>query len=189
MTQALFKASEYASVASTTLRNTVLFNIVHIENISKSKLNQIEDWKEYYDPNRVSVDRLKNTNQKIIREIKDDDNEFTESRNINNNNVIYKLLLRDRGDNFAYAYEQEPLGFLRHGSPQAQNTNTPLAIQLGGRLLVKQGATVQRGVIFLTHNSCNYLGIHTDDRELVDTLNDGLAKKEIDILQKQLGNV
>ncbi|EGW32725.1 uncharacterized protein SPAPADRAFT_149840 [Spathaspora passalidarum NRRL Y-27907] len=183
MNKTTFKASDFARIERAELNQSTLFNIMRIENISKSKLNQMEDWQHYHDPNSVSVDRIKNSNRTIIREIKDssDDNG---PRDANTNvNVTYKLLLRDFHNNYTFAYEQEPLNFLRSHRSNA----TPLGIDLGGRLLVKQGATISRGVIFLDHKNCDYQGSHPEDEQLTRTLNDGLVQKEIDILKSELG--
>ncbi|RLV91488.1 hypothetical protein JA1_003852 [Spathaspora sp. JA1] len=184
MNRVKFLASDFAKVERAELKQSTLFNIIRIENISKSKLNQLEDWQHYHDPNSVSVDRVRSSNRTIIREIRDDDNSTRTVNNNNNGTATYKLLLRDFHNNYTFAFEQEPLNFLRSN----QNTSTPLGIPLGGRLLVKQGATISRGAIFLELKNCEYQGIATpEDDQLVSTLNDGLIQKEIDILKDELG--
>ena len=48
------------------LDRSTKFLVVSIENISKSRLNQLEEWKQLDNPNKSSVDRL---NRKIITEV------------------------------------------------------------------------------------------------------------------------
>ncbi|KAI5952459.1 hypothetical protein KGF54_003326 [Candida jiufengensis] len=170
-------SSNYADIESSTLKQASLLHIIRVENISQSKSHQIDEWKEISDPNNVSVDRLNKSNR-IIREVNlgdDNDDQFNEPRS--KDASIYKLLLRDKNNNFIYAYELEPLRFLRN-----ENTQTPVPIKLGGRLLIKPGAIVSRGVLMLDHKTCEYKGIHQSDSELIKTLNDGIDNREIDIL-------
>ncbi|KAI3406115.2 hypothetical protein KGF56_000956 [Candida oxycetoniae] len=170
-------ASNYADVESAPLNNTVIFHILRVESISKSKLNQLDEWKELVDPNNASVDRIKKN--RMIREVNMDVELNTASPT--SSTTVYKLLLRDGSGNFVYAYEQEPLRFLR-----SENTGTPMPIKLGGRLVVKKGAQISRGVLLLNHKNCEYKETHTADAALVTTLNEGVAAREMEILSNQL---
>lgn len=163
-----------------TLKDATLFHIIHIFNISKSNLNQIDDWREYDNPNRVSVDRLEKS--KVVREVNIDEDASLPTRRHTPDKSTYKLLLRDFGGNHSFAYEISPLQFLRDNT----YTGTPLSIQLGGRLLVKQGTNVLNGVLMLNRNNCEYLGINSADKELVDTLNSGIVPKYIEMLLDEL---
>ena len=170
--------SEFVNQESAIINHAVLLHIIRVEDISTSKFNQIEEWKEVLDPNNRSVDRL-NKSTRLVREInfQDDDDQQTSSTNKLKGSSTYKLLLRDKDNHFIYAYELEPLNFLRK-----EQTNTPMPIKLGGRLLVKPGTMILRGVLLLNHKNCEYRGIHTSDASLVSLLNDGLSTREIDIL-------
>ncbi|KAI5966028.1 hypothetical protein KGF57_000674 [Candida theae] len=167
--------AEFANQESATLRHAVLLHIIRVEDISVSKLNQIDEWKEISDPNNRFVDRL-NKSTRIIRQINDEESESSSTVKSKQFST-YKLLLRDKDDHFIYAYELEPLKFVRN-----EQTSTPIPIKLGGRLLVKPGATISRGVLLLNHKNCEYKGIHASDAHLVSQLNDGLSTREIDIL-------
>ena len=79
--------------------------------------------------------------------------------------------------NITQAYEKEPLRFL-----SVENTGTPLPIKLGGRLTVLKGALTFNGVLLLTNKNCEYHGIHPDDANYVSILNDGVIKKQIELL-------
>lgn len=170
-------AAEFVSQESTALRHAVLLHIIRVEDISTSKLNQIDEWKEILDPNNRFVDRL-NKSTRLVREINfQDENEQLSSMPKLKGSSTYKLLLRDKDNHFVYAYELEPLKFLRD-----EQTNTPMPIKLGGRLLIKPGTKILRGVLLLNHKNCEYKGLHTSDAHLVSLLNDGLPTREIEIL-------
>lgn len=170
-------AAEFVSQESAALRHAVLLHIIRVEDISTSKLNQIDEWKEILDPNNRFVDRL-NKSTRLVREINfQDENEQLSSMPKLKGFSTYKLLLRDKDNHFVYAYELEPLKFLRD-----EQTNTPMPIKLGGRLLIKPGTTILRGVLLLNHKNCEYKGLHTSDAHLVSLLNDGLPTREIEIL-------
>lgn len=188
----VFDASAYADTGETNIRVAVIFNIIQIINISKSKLNQLDDWKELQDPNKVSMDRLCNSSRqgqpRLVTEVDvtDDASMRWGSSFVGNEpKVIYCLVLRDSAGNYCYAYDyNSSLLFLR-GSDSSKSL---LPIQLGGRLLVNSGTEVRCGVLLLTGGQCQYMGFHDDDRELIDLLNNGLVRKYIEILKLQVAD-
>ncbi|KAK6464994.1 hypothetical protein DFJ63DRAFT_332437 [Scheffersomyces coipomensis] len=151
-----------------------------------SRLNQIEDWQQYQDPNNVSVDRV-NRSKRIIREVPIEEDGSNYNNNFNSSVYqpeVYKLLLRDFSNNYCYAYEyNDPLRFIRESR---EETFTPLKIKLGGRLRVKPGAKVINGVIYLDNSFCQYLGLIDQDKELTDNLNTGIVQRYIEILTEGL---
>ncbi|EER35165.1 conserved hypothetical protein [Candida tropicalis MYA-3404] len=161
-----------------TLANPTTYRIIWIENISKSRVAQLEEWKELDDPNKSSVDRVK---RKIITEVnldKDDDQENDNDKSTITNDT-YKLILEDISNkNVIQGYEKEPLRFLH-----VSKTGTPLPLKLGGRLRVKEGTPVFNGVLLLSNKHCQYQGINSVDADYVSILNDGIIKKHIDWLQ------
>lgn len=179
MTDVGFKAKEYANKGETTLPSNTTFFIIHVDDITKSKIAKLEQWKQYKDPNEVGVDRL--SKNRIIREINDD--EENSSSNTNNNESkttgpsVYKLTLKDQFENYCFAYEyNDQLPFLRTGS------TAPIPIKLGGRLIVNKDTKVSNGVILLDRKSCRYLGVDPSS-ELAKALNSNLVEKSINILQ------
>lgn len=168
-------ASEFVNQETAILRHAVLLHVIRVEDISASKLSQVDEWKEILDPNNRFVDRL-NKSTRLVREINEEEDQLSSTFKLKGVST-YKLLLRDKDHHFIYAYELEPLKFLRN-----EQTNTPMPIKLGGRLLIKPGTTILRGVLLLNHKNCEYKGIHASDAHLVSLLNDGLPTKEIDIL-------
>ncbi|CUM45411.1 uncharacterized protein AC631_02590 [Debaryomyces fabryi] len=184
-----FDPQQYLSEKSAYTQHPILFNIIQVSDISRSRLNQLDEWQEYEDPNSVSVDRVSKYNNKkylgnrIIREVDmSKDNELTFS-NFTRYGGIYKLLLKDNFDNYCFAYEyNDSLQFLR----QNNSTGTPLGIPLGGRLLVNKGTLVMNGVLMLEKIQCQYLGIDENDSSLAEKLNSGIVKKHIDLLNEEL---
>lgn len=172
-----FKFEEYTKKTAT--EKPITFKIIHVFNISKSIMNQLDDWRECVDPMNVSVDRIRRGNNggnRLIREVRMEEDTYTE-----NKVDTYKLLLRDSGDNYCYAYEyNDSLRFLRQ-----ENTGTPLGIRLGGKLLVKPGTKVTNGTLLLCEKQCQYMGVEEGD-ELAEKLNRGIVAKYIEVLEKEL---
>lgn len=167
-----FKVEEYTGKSFT--ERPILFRIIHVFNISKSVVNQLDDWKECLDPMNVSVDRIRRG--RLIREVRMDDDTYTE-----NKVDTYKLLLQDSADNYCYAYEyNDSLRFLRQ-----ENTGTPLGIRLGGKLLVRAGTKVANGTLLLCEKQCQYMGVEEGD-DMAVQLNRGIVAKYIEVLEKEL---
>lgn len=186
-----FDPQQYLSKKATYTQYPILFNIIQVSDISRSRLNQLDEWQEYEDPNSVSVDRVSKFNNKkylgnrIIREVdmsKDNELNLTNFKRFGG---IYKLLLKDNFDNYCFAYEyNDCLQFLR----QSNSTGTPLGIPLGGRLLVNKGTLVMNGALMLKKIQCQYLGIDENDNSLAEKLNSGIVKKHIDLLNEELAS-
>lgn len=171
MTDVGFNAKEYASVVEATLPANTTFFIIHVDDITKSKITKLEEWKLYKDPNEVGVDRL--SKNRIIREIKDDDDPEPKI----NTPSVYKLTLKDKFDNYCFAYEyNDQLPFLRTGSA------APIPIKLGGRIIINKDTKINNGVLLLNRTCCKYLGVDPTS-ELAKALNSNLVEKSINILQ------
>lgn len=184
-----FDPQQYLESKVSYTQHPILFNIIQVSDISRSRLIQLDEWQEYEDPNSVSVDRVSKFNNKkylgnrIIREVdmnKDNETNLNDYRGSGN---IYKLMLKDNFDNYCFAYEyNDRLQFLRQNS----STGTPLSIPLGGRILVNKGTLVMHGALMLKKIQCQYLGINENDKALSDKLNGGIVKKHIDLLNEEL---
>lgn len=160
------------------LQFPVSFNIIHIDDISKSKISKLEEWKRYKDPNEVGVDRLNRgaQAQRLITEINVNEDEANPTVNTASQS-IYKLTLKDNFDNYCFAYEYEDkLPFLRAGS------DLPIPIRLGGKLIIEKNTPISNGALLINRNNCRYLGID-ENSDLVKTLNSNLVEKSINILQ------
>lgn len=186
-----FDPQQYLQVKEFYTQNPILFKIIQISDISKSRLNQLDEWQEHEDPNSVSVDRVSKSNSKkslsnkVIREVNINSENDTMG-NTNKSGSIYKLILKDNFDNFSYAYEyNDRLPFLR----QAGSTGTPLAIPLGGKLIVNKGTLVMNGSIMLKTMQCQYLGMDESHKEFADKLNSGIVAKQIALLKKELSTM
>lgn len=188
-----FISQHFANIPETQTQVPILFYVIHIHNISKSRLNQLDQWKEYEDPNSVSVDRVskskgksKRGSNKVITLVEMDSENGTTNLNANtgwSSNDVYKLVLKDNFDNYCYAYEyDDKLSFIRTNN----NSEIPLSISLGGRLIVNKGTTIMNGMLMLKNINCQYLGIDERDTRLFQTLNSNLVGKYISVLKNEL---
>lgn len=133
----------------------LLFQIMMVENISKSKVTQIDDMKTTIDPRNQRVDRLHNSNPngpskkyKVINEVnieEDDGNGSTESNGvIGGEKVIYKLTLQSRSGQIFYAINLKPISW-------------PLAV-LGSKIVIKKGTKFSRGMFLLAEDNAIFVG-------------------------------
>lgn len=153
----------------------ILFYVIHIENIAKSRLSRLDEWEEQGDPEKRSVDRMK---ARVIRLVNvEDDNGSAPVAAAD----TYKLTLRDSFDNYCFAYEyNDKLPFLRTGPGYPSDA-------LGARILVNKGTLVMNGVLMLHRATCQNLGVDPGDRSLADRLQGDLAEKNIAVLRAELG--
>lgn len=155
--------------------NPITFTIIYIDDISKSKLAKLDQWRRLKDPLQVSVDRLNHGT--LITEINDGEN--TNVSVAKSSDSVYKLTLKDDSDNYCFAYEyNDRLLFLRTG------VDLPIPIKLGGRLVVKKGTLVTNGCLMLKNAQVDYLGV--EDGDFANTLNANLVEKSIEILSREL---
>lgn len=185
-----FNPSTYVNIESSRVESPILFYIIRIENISESRLRQLESWEELEDPNNASVDRVNkhrqgnNTkNNRVIREVDMSDDPLP--HNNGSEAQIYRLLLKDCFDNYSYGYEfNDKLQFLR-----SRNSNGgPLPIVLGSRIIVYQGALILNGVIMLESAKCKFLGTDGVDKGFLDSLNLNIISKYANALRHELHN-
>lgn len=184
-----FNLRNFLNTPETTTQVPILFYVIHIHNISKSRLNQLDEWRVYEDPNSVAVDRISKAAKptRVINQVDMGDQSNPTKVSVPStswsSNDVYRLTLKDNFDNYCYAYEyNDQLAFIR----QQTGSGIPLNIPLGGRLIVNKGAVVMNGVLMLKNSNCQYLGIG-DDKELSKELNSGLVGKYIEVLTKELG--
>lgn len=185
-----FNPSDYLNIETSQLESPVLFYIIRIENISESRLRQLESWEELEDPINASVDRINKHKQgnntksnRVIREVDMSDNPLP--HNNGSEAQIYRLLLKDCFDNYSYAYEfNDKLLFLRSHN----NKGGPLPIQLGSRIIVQQGSLILSGVIMLESAKCKFLGTDGVDKSFLDSLNLNIINKYASALRHELHN-
>lgn len=185
-----FNPSNYVNIESSRVESPILFYIIRIENISESRLRQLESWEELEDPNNASVDRVNKhkqgnstKNNRVIREVDMSDDPLP--HNNGSEAQIYRLLLKDCFDNYSYAYEfNDKLQFLR----SRNNNGGPLPIHLGSRIIVHQGALILSGVIMLESAKCKFLGTDDVDKGFLDSLNLNIISKYANALRHELHN-
>lgn len=180
-----FNPRDYATKKTEKLDKPVTFWIIHIDDVTKSKIAKLEEWRRIKDPNDVGVDRLNRGKMISEVDVNADDanpgsgqNGITGSTN-SSETAIYKLTLKDSFDNYCFAYEyNDQLPFLREGN----HSQLPIPIKLGGKLVIKAGTLIANGTLLLKRGQCNYLGVDNTN-ELVKNLNSNLIEKSINILQ------
>lgn len=184
-----FAPENYLQTSQSYTQSAMTFTVMGIIDIANSKLSQIDKWKDYEDPHKASVDRLNKGRNHIIRELKDDSDE-NGTPVIPTGNTLYKLTLRDSGDNYCYGFEyMDKLPFLRKTQNlTGDNGSSPLPIPLGSRIRIEKGTLIMNGVLMLTRVQCLYLGLLDEDKELYQQLNLDIAKKNIQYLTGELKN-
>lgn len=175
-----FKATDYIGKPDSSLTSPVTCHIIQIDNVAESKEKILEEWKYYHNPNTAPFERMEHVSRPIVYGIDLDASE-QEPRALVTKGT-YKLLLRDNFDNYFYAVEFEEIPFLH---PREKATNNPLPIPLGGKLVLQPGTSVCEGIVLLRKHQCNYLGVDMNS-ELARHLNEGVVKKYIDIMERQL---
>lgn len=130
----------------------LLFQILMVENISRSKLNQIDDIKAKLDPKYQKVDRLKTGKEKIVINQVNLDNENIDTDSNGNGNfiqspnkVVFKLTLQDKSGAIFYAINSTHLPWFN-------------VCMLGSKIVIKTGTQFCRGVFILKDSCCVFLG-------------------------------
>lgn len=136
------------------VENDLLFQILLVENISTSTVSQLDDIKAKTDPKTQKVDRLRQTNYKVITQVDIDDtdndgcNNFKQNGNsklpLNSKNNTYKITLQSKSRSIFFAINSAPL-------PWA-------SCMLGSKIIVKSGTLFNRGVFLLQESQVIFLG-------------------------------
>lgn len=167
----------------TTLNDNTLFQIVDVRDTTVSTMSLIDTITDMINANEGFQDHYKGNratrHRPIITsvDINDDHNEPPETENVHiNNNVIYRLILQDCFGNLCYAYEEEPLQFLR-----GPNTKGIFRIELGSKLLVHGGTKVSINTLHLKNENISFLGGR------IIKLNYNLYKRKLKELKDEIG--
>lgn len=131
----------------------LLFQVMMIENISKSKLSQVDDMKSNIDPKNQRVDRLKtsanipNKSYKVINEVNIEDDEIANSDMTNSfaaQKVVYKLTIQSRSGKIFFALNLKPIQWASSA--------------LGAKIVIRKGALFNRGMFILKDIDVMFLG-------------------------------
>lgn len=130
----------------------LLFQVLMVENTSKSKLSQVDELNTKLDPKSQKVDRLKTGKDKVvINQVNVDSEEAPTdvdnqaNRSMAQSKAVFKLMLQDRSGSLFYAINSTPLPWLN-------------ACMLGSKILIKQGTLFNRGVFILQESHVMFLG-------------------------------
>lgn len=132
------------------LDRDLLFQILMVENTSKSKLNQVDDIRAKLDPTLQRVDRLKTTRDRVVINQVDIDSDEPTSENastnaLNQSRAVFRLVLQDRKGSLFYAINSSPLSWLQ-------------VCMLGSKVIIKKGSIFNRGVFILQEPNVLFLG-------------------------------
>lgn len=157
-----------------------LFQIISLENCSRSAADQLDELLANEEVGGVGADRLRFGNNRVVRQMDvEDDNgngqEPVVTSSINNATSLFKLTLQDGEGALFYAIELDKLNFL-----SSKNTKHGFPIPLGAKLLVKKGVEVSHNCLLLKPQDVSYLG------GVVTEWNVDLVKKHIQHLRERL---
>ncbi|CCD25139.1 Rmi1p NDAI_0E03220 [Naumovozyma dairenensis CBS 421] len=149
----------------------LLFQILMVENISKSKLAQVDDIKVKLDPKNQKVDRLRSgqlkapPTYKVVTQVDvdADDNidrtgidNIASTNNYNNNNnnnnnsnnsttkAVFKLTLQSKNGDIFFAINSTPLPWI--------------SCMLGSKIVIKPGTIFNKGVFIISDTKVVFLG-------------------------------
>ncbi|CDO93812.1 unnamed protein product [Kluyveromyces dobzhanskii CBS 2104] len=160
----------------------LLFQVCMIENISRSKLAQVDELQVVIDPRRQKVDRISTSRdrQQLISEVnvEDDgdeqngvantDSSYTNNKDAGNlNQHVYRLILQDRNGNLFYAINLDSIPALK-------------TCFLGSKLILLPGSRFNRGMFTFTNSTVKLM------YGLIQQWNDGKLQKVTDYLQHEL---
>ncbi|QLL34790.1 hypothetical protein HG536_0H01650 [Torulaspora globosa] len=125
----------------------LLFQILIVEDISKSKLSQIEDITARLNPNNQRIDRLSSGREKIVINQVNVESEETniETSSPPNKKTVYRLTLQDKSGAIFFALNVTNLPWLS-------------VCMLGSKLIISMGTQFIRGVFLLNDTNCIFLG-------------------------------
>ncbi|ODV86811.1 hypothetical protein CANARDRAFT_6379 [[Candida] arabinofermentans NRRL YB-2248] len=165
------------------LDKDIMFQIIGLTDLTRSGVSYIESLTELIDANEGFYDRQKKSgngkqNNKLIRSanVGDDDegHEASYDAVVEVGKRLYRFTLQDSLGNLCYAYEIEPLHFLRLNSDL-------YPIKLGSKLMIKKGTTILFKSCFqLTAKSCQFFGGE------IKKLNYNLYQRELEKWKKEL---
>jgi hypothetical protein len=166
-------------LAQTHLAQETLLQIASLENISLSKQIQLDELMAQRDIESVGADRQRYAGQRVVRAVDvegDGQNQPQEQQtDTGNANNWFKLTLQDTRGQLCYAVECEKLPFLT-----AKNLKSGFPIQLGSKVLVKEGCPVEEGVLLLNKDCVEFLG------GIVPEWNIALAERHVEFLKDQI---
>ncbi|CCF59568.1 hypothetical protein KAFR_0H01580 [Kazachstania africana CBS 2517] len=129
----------------------LLFQILMIENVSKSKQTQYDDLKAKIDPKNQKVDRLKDSNvkgpkryQMVTQVNMEDDNLSQRNNNVLNDKSVFKLAIQSKAGDIFFAVNTTPLPWS--------------SCMLGSKITIKPGTIFNRGMFILKESNVTFLG-------------------------------
>ncbi|GMM35029.1 Rmi1 protein [Saccharomycopsis crataegensis] len=150
----------------------IILQLVDVVNVSRSKINQLDDMLGIMNPNDLRTDQMrnkkKNPNQsnasrnRLIRDIDMENDSHSNSvqplPSGGSNNDYYKVTLMDYKGNLVYGIELTKLGFLSNSSIADNLKGGFLPVALGSKIVVKPGTKIMLDVLMLKNELTVYAG-------------------------------
>lgn len=162
------------------LHEHTLFQIVDVRDINKPILSIIEHLKVLIDINETYQDRQRTGKPKDKPRSAINNVDLDEEHPIANNNIsvpgscIYRLTLQDGFGNLCYAYEAEPLTFLKQH-------DDPFSIKLGSKLVIYANAKIIFNTLHLKNCDVKFLG------GCIDKLDYKVYERKLKELKEEIG--
>jgi hypothetical protein len=174
-------------VPEDTLATSTIFQIVDVRNTSVSVMSVIELLIDALDVNEGFQDHYRNTRRRPHRiavnaidldaeharqsDQREDESDFTPGYK-----DTYRLTLQDCFGNLCYAYEAEPLSFLRN----TRNKGL-FRVTMGSKLLINAGAKISFNTLHLKNSDVNFL------RGQIQRMNVSLYQRKLKELKEEIG--
>ncbi|AMD22713.1 HHL057Wp [Eremothecium sinecaudum] len=116
----------------------LLFQVCMVEDISRSKLSQIDEFQMRLNPRKRMVDRVNYSKREVVTAIDVDTDEPQVKDSCSDVNRVYKLTLQDKIGQLFYAINIEHIATLK-------------TCMLGAKVIVLPGTVFNRGMFMLTN--------------------------------------
>lgn len=162
----------------------LLFQICMIEDVSRSKLSQLDDINSRLDPKNQRVDRLnasrnvpgqnaqnRNSDTHLVTAIDIDSDMPMNTSQVSPEQHVFKLTIQDKAGCMFYAVNLSPLNFLK---------NDGVSCMLGSKAVILPGALFNRGVFLLQETTVTFMG------GMIKSWNDGRDHKLCQYIEAKL---
>lgn len=159
----LFPGRDTKEIVNHKLTHAILFQIIMVQPISKSKLALVDELRRLNDPKSARVDRLQNS---LVNEVNMDDNPPQAMQPTNSKQGVYKFALQDHLGDVFYATNRTALSWNN--------------FILGSKVILKEGTLFNRGMFLMDHDKTVFLG------GILQQWNQAKNEKTLEFLQTKL---
>ncbi|AAS53829.1 AFR458Cp [Eremothecium gossypii ATCC 10895] len=121
----------------------LLFQVCMVENVSRSRLAQVDEYHVRLAPRKQMVDRV-GAGKELVSSVDVDSDSNQPAADERQAPAVYKLTLQDKSGGLFYAMNVEAIGALK-------------TVMLGAKLVILPGAVFNRGIFLLTASTVRLL--------------------------------